>query len=290
MMERQPTLWDNVPLENGYRYLSNLEFDKAVEQFNLALQFSLNDSEQIKELIEACQFWKPLITISVNNLTSDFYSEFLDEFCCFPFKSYMNGLKVALLVYFADLLKKVTGPKLPLVRDTLDQFLILREYQNAEDLVSHYLGHSIKTESKEYELLYLLGQVQWLSGNKIDASRNFAIALIHYPEQNLISRIPSGDLKEIIDSHGCEMAPAIGCIRGILPMMPVREQLTYLDTKHEKAIIAYRILKKAHHAQIKKDMESCVRYRKELKQEFPELFELYFKSLNQRKIFQRHNS
>lgn len=251
----------------------------------MALQFSLNDSEQIKELIEACQFWKPLITISVNNLTSDFYSEFLDEFCCFPFKSYMNGLKVALLVYFADLLKKVTGLKIPLVRDTLDQFLILREYQKAEDLLSHYLSNSKKSSSEEYGLLYLLGQAQWLNENKVEASRNFSIALIHYPVQNLISRIPSGDLKEIIDSHGCEMAPAIGWIRGILPMIPEREQVTYLSTKHKKGIMAYRLLRKAHQAQIKKDMKSCVRYRKELKQEYPELFAEYFKLLNQRKIF-----
>lgn len=287
MPVHQLSLWDNEALETGYRCLNALEWEAAIRQFNKALQGGIGEIGSVQKLIAASHYWKERIQHAPGPEThSDATASFsqhiaglLADYSRYSFTPQMAGFKKALLGHIVDLLHHETDMDLNDMETAFDLLLGMDDFQTAEDLISH----GIKKHPKKRLLLYFLAQAQWLNDNRSDANNNYVRLLFYHPDKIMDNRIENKKLKELIHSCGPAMAPAYGWVRNVLPFVPPADEIPACDEEHHKAIKCYRLLWEANRSMNNNDMQSCIQYRKQLKELTPALYDEYFNLLKQRK-------
>jgi len=285
MPVRQPSLWDNVALETGFRCLVALKLDEAASQFNEALKSATGNRESIYAGLAACQYWQTRIQQLEELATppgntesrSGYMTELLEDYTSYPFTPMIRKFKKALLNYFAGQINQTTD--MNNLETAFDLLLAVNEYQKAATFVSEF----IMEYPEMYWLLYLLAQAQWLHGNKTEALGNYARALLYYPDTSLENRIESGPLKNLIHLCGLSMAPAFGWARNILPLVVFTDIVKPADKQHEHAIKSYQLMQQAEESLKNNDKASSIHFRKQLKEFAPDLYEAYFNLLKQRK-------
>ncbi len=107
---------------------------------------------------------------------------------------------------------------------------------------------------------------------------------MRYPDKSFIDRVENKKLQSLINSYGPAMAPAYCLLLGIVPIVPVVNNIEFIDEEHAKAIRSLHLLREANKALVNNDGVSSVNYRKQLKTENPAFYEVYFNSVKVTKI------
>ena len=218
-------------------------------------------------------------TPSGNTLSrSRYMAVLLEDFSHYPFTAGIRKFKKALLNYLADRISREADTDVKNMETTFDLLLGIDDFRKAENLVSQYK----RQFPENHGFLYLLAQAQWLNGNKVEARSNYARALLYHPDQFSARRIEPGPLKKLIESYGPAMAPAYGWLRNILPSIPLTGKVKTEGIEHGRAIMCYRLMQQADESLKNNDTKSRIQFRKQLKEQSPELYEEYFGLLNRR--------
>jgi hypothetical protein len=276
MSVSQPSLWDNVSLENGYRLFSALALPEAIKEFNGALHLGKEDQEAIHAAIAACKYWQTRIQPSTDTTASAGTGasprSILGDYIQYPFTPKMTAFRKALLRHISDLLRDAGDLDFKTTEIVFDQLLGTRDYEKAKELIAQSIGR----HPEAHQLPYLLAQAHWLSGDKPQAGRRYALALLHHPYEAPVNRIEPEGLKEIIQTFGRVKAAAYGWIHDILPLIPVTDDLKVLDEEHRQALESYALLLEVQKSLSGGDKKESIRSRKKLKRKDAVLFEAYF--------------
>lgn len=276
MAFEQLSIWDNSLLEQGYRSLSALRFSEAALQFREALKAS-NDRKTLEEALAACEFWRLKIPVQPNTQTDA--GLIVQDFVRYPFSGSLLGLRRALLLHIAETAGNTKQISLPLLETIFDLLLALPDLPAAMQLVRQ----AISWYPGEKYLLYSLGQVLWRNNNKSEAKVNYIRACLLHPDGRYCKRIEIEAAKIPARQHGVAWIPAYGWIHGFLPLISLPEAVSAVDEVHQQAVDVYRLLYLSEEAARKKDLKSCIRCRKEIKDIKPDLYETYFRLLRRRK-------
>ncbi len=282
----QPSLWDNVALENGYRLLSDLRLKEAIDEFNLAMKSPIGEEESIASALETCRYWQerlldPLIpgsdksSLKPNNPST---RGILDSFTAYPFDSKMKGFKNNLLGYITDLFQVQCAWDPNQFETLFDLLLKLEMYPKAESFASHY----VEQMPKDIGLLYFLGQAQCLNRNHSQACRNYGRAMLFHPDRNLEHRIVHEGLSSLVQAHGLEKAAVYGRLYDILPYLSLTDGPKIWDERHGHAIQCYELVQKLSDTQYNNEHKANIQYRKQLKEIAPDIFEVYMLRLGHR--------
>lgn len=275
----QPTLWDNLALESGYRFLAELDFEEAAIQFEEAFN-GPGDKQPVSKAIASVQYWKPRVdTLSLHNIAPDTIKSLSDDFISYHFTAQLTGFKKALLIRLVDVMMNENCLGLREMEMIFDELLKVNEFQKAACLIERVM--EIHPE-KQY-LFYFLAQALWLNGDSARAYGNYIKALLYYPDEAFINRIENEKLKALARSCGMVMTPAYAWLREAMPFITPANDITPFNEAHQHAVTAYYLLQQSEESLKRNDLKSSVRYRKELKKISPELYEEYFALLRQRK-------
>ncbi len=285
MSRYQPSLWDNVALENGYKALSDFNLKEAVVQFKEALLSADGNRDSIQTTIDTCLYWQKLLnsttevsaTGSLSEYDNQFVSKVLKAYIKYPFDSRMTGLKKKILGHLARIFQEKFALDLNTFETIFDLLLDLKLYPDSENLASHY----VRQLPKEYFLLYFLAQAQWFNKNKSQACGNYASALLYYPDPRLKNRIMHEQLQKIVRTYGMEMAPVFGRFHEILPFVPIGDDVHPLNLIHQNALQSYPLVQKLLNSGSRHD-KANIHYRMQLKEQAPILFEAFMHRLKRR--------
>lgn len=282
----EPSLWDNIALEMGCSSLGELMFDEALNQFNKALQFPLEKRDFILANIAACEYWqsrikfpKDLLSLNLQD-RQQYMSDFLKDYLSYPFVPGMTEFKKSLLAHLADHIKDAPGIDFNSIESIFDLLLGLGDFLKAKNFI---LGIYQNTPGN-YSLLYLVAQAQWFSGSKGEANKSYGLALLYHPSTELAARIENSQLKQLVVSHGAAISPAFAWIQGILPKLPLENEIPILGKEHLRAVESYKLLQQAQFALKNQDWASCIDNRKQLKEKSLTLYEAYFEVLKSKKL------
>ncbi|MEO8960851.1 MAG: hypothetical protein ABI325_03155 [Ginsengibacter sp.] len=279
MPSQQLSFWDNEALETGYRLLADLKMGDAERQFKKALEAGIGETDSVKKLLEACEYWQIRLKYSPENNDANSSSEQIDSlltaFVHYPFSRQMNAFKKALLSRIVSLLYAEEAMDLKNMETAFDLLLAMDDFQNAEKLVSQ----SISQHPGKLLLLYLLAQVQWISGNRSEANNNYAALLLYHPDRIEFYRIENEKLQELIQTYGAAMTPAYGWLHNVLPLVSLPEEIEIQNDEHCNALECYRLLLGSNKALLNNERNLSAQYRRELKTLAPDLFGEYFKWL-----------
>lgn len=283
----QPSLWDNVALENGYRLLSDLKLKEAIAEFNLAMQSPIGEEESIAPALETCRYWQERLRDPFDSGTGKdslrpndpSIQGILDTFMAYPFDSRMKGFKKNLLGHITDAFQLHCTWD-PNQFETIFDLLLKHEmFPKAESFASHYVGQ----RPKDVGLLYFLAQAQCLNSNHSQACHNYARAMIFNPDRNLEHRIVHGQLRSLVRAHGLEKAGVYGRLYDILPHLYLEDGPEIGDGRHEHAIQCYGLVQKLSDTRYNNEYKANIQYRKQLKEMAPDIFEVYMLRLEHRK-------
>ncbi len=276
--------WPTSIMGEGYRRMADFRFEEAEEFFDAVRHSGQGEEEEIEKALHACNYWQALIEKNKTNPGVHPLSKLYEEFCQYPFgnNSGLHQLKEALLEYFAERL--ISEDRFYIHENgtqnntAADLLMKLRQYKKAEKITLH----RIEERPDDIQLRYLLAQIQWLNSQKGEAKKSYAKALLSNPCRAPFHRILYQSLHSLIEDVGAEMAPAYGWVQGVLPLVPLDENLDACSELHQRALKCYRLLWSADRSLRNKNIDACVKYRKKLNAEDPELYEEYFALLNSR--------
>lgn len=279
----QPSLWDNVALENGYRNLNELQLSPAIAEFSEALRMDMGLGDGIRHGIATAEYWRERIgeTVPQAAVTKKAlrpYGQLVEDFGSYPFDDKMQVFKKNLLARITEVMLEAGHLHRDEAERAFDLLLECKAYDKATEVIAALeLQHP-----GEPDWVYMEAQVLWLGGDKPQASHLMAKALLLNPGSLAISRIGHPGVKEIIERHGAEKAPAYGWLQEVLPLVPVPDELVMLHETHQQAVFAYNALRSAHIFLKNGDSKSCIRYRKTLKQLDPALYDAYLPQASRR--------
>ena len=270
--------WVTTVMSEGYRCMAEFRFDEAEEYFKEVQESDQEDEGEVNKAKMACSLWRRLLVQHRQNSdefpTEALYKELLD----FKFENVpgLHQLKKALLEYITKCF--ISDHRYYIYEDitVADLLMELREYEKAEQLIIYWYEH----HPDDAQIQYSLAQIQWLNKQKGEAKKNYARALLYDPCRVPFHRILYPQLKNLIEDVGAEIAPAYGWVRGVLPMVSVRQKITYCSDAHRWAENCYQLFLRADKALKKNDMDVCVEVRKKIKAEAPKLYNEYFALLS----------
>src|SRR5690606_14494941 len=144
-------------------------------------------------------------------------------------------------------------------------------YPKAEGFAALY----VEQRPTDHGLLYFLAQAQCLNRNHSQACRNYARALLFYPDRNLEHRIVHEQLSSMVKAHGLEKAAIYGRLYDILPYLSLEDGPEIRNGRHESAVQCYQLIQELNDSQFNNDQGANIQYRKQLKEIAPDIFEVY---------------
>lgn len=267
----QPSLWDNVSLENGYRKLAELQLTAAIREFDAALGMEMGQGDAIRHGIRTAAFWRERIGEGGAHAAGAPYWQWLEDFASYGFDGRMLAFKKRLLSHIVAGMLEAGAPGTEEGKCAFDLLLGCGCYDQAQQLAAGFRERFPEVA----DWYYMEAQAWWRSKDKAEAGRLQAAALLLDPGSLEVSRIENPVLRELIGRHGTEYAPAYGWIQGALPLVSLPEALVICHERHEQAILAYDAMRSAHLFLKSDDRGTYIRFRKALKELDPELFGHY---------------
>lgn len=272
-------------LAEGYRCLAAFKIREAEQYFNDVLDRKgaypdTIEKEEARRALEVCKDWQPLVLQNNQGKPSflghsdEIYKKFSDyDFANLSgIRQFQNALHRAMTNrmletghFYIDKENKTSA----------DLLMELGRYEKAEELVLLQM----ERDPEDNHLYYCLAEIQWKNYKQGEAKKNYARGLLYDPCRLPYGRLVYKKLSDLIDTEGPEMAPAFGWVRGILPLVYLRNDLDCCSNQHRHAVDCYRLLWSADKALQKRNMDACIEYRKELKAKAPSLYDEYFSLL-----------
>lgn len=279
----QPSLWDNVALENGYRKLNELKFGAALREFSEAFQMDMGRGDAIRQAIATAEYWGERMgedapAEGAAKILARSTAQLLEDLASYRFDDKMQRLRQGLLLWITDEMLREGELAAGAGERAFDLLLECKAYDKAKAVVA-VLQSEIPGKT---EWLYMEAQVLWRAGEKPAATHLVARALLSDPGSLAISRIEHPGVKEMIATHGAEKTPAYGWVHEILPLVELPDELVILHEAHEQALLAYDALRSAHLCLKNGDERSSVSYRKNLKELDHALFDAYMPQARRR--------
>lgn len=272
---------ETMILAEGYRSLASFSFKEARRYFNVVLEAEpeSGNREEARRALTLCTDWQRIVSQNHNGELLPFeeidilriYKQFrIYEFENTPGeRQFQQALLRAIKEQMLEAGLFYTGQPDETVADLMTE---LGLYKKAETVVLEQM----KRRPGDHRLFYCLAQTQWQIRRKGEAKKNYALGLLHDPCGLPLNRIVYTDLKKLIQTEGPEMAPAFGWVRGILPLVPLQDEVPFCGPAHRRAVNCYRLLWQADKAVRNRNIDASVEYRKKLKAEAPGLYEEYF--------------
>ncbi len=263
----------------GYGKLSAFSFDEAKKIFREIVRSYTAAEEEVYDALDLNAYWKKILLQCDVGPISETGPVLYNEVDRYPFKESwgMQLFRASLIDYLIKRMRQ-SGIFYLTEEVCLSDLLLERErYEAAELTLKKHLE-----EEGHQPLRYRLAQVQWRTGNQKEANKNVVLAFLHDPVNLPFTRIENEETRQLVRMYGGEMAPAYGWIEGKLPLIRIPDSILPLSERHARAVSCYRLLRSAEKAVRKKEMEKCVYYRKQLKEEAPELYDAYFRLLEKR--------
>ncbi|CAN5453964.1 hypothetical protein BH23BAC3_BH23BAC3_24260 [soil metagenome] len=269
---------ETMILTEGYRNLEAFRFEEAKRYFNDVLETEPESvvHEAASRGLKLCSDWQPLVSRNNNSelsLSVDI-SRLYNLFRNYDFANIAGEqqFQEALFLTITELMLEkgrfYTGEGNETIADLLCK---LGRHRKAEEVVLEQM--EMQPEDHHF---YYLAQIQWQFRKRGEAKKNYTLGLLHNPCGLPLKRVEYQNLKNLIQTEGPEMAPAFGWVRGILPMVPLHDDVNICSAAHRQAVDCYRLLWRADRAVRNYNMEACVEYRKKLKAEAPALYDEYF--------------
>lgn len=262
----QPTLWDAVDSQTGYRELCNFNFEEAERYFNNALSSPIEDQDFVQQALKACHFWKEELATGLKNLQVE---NFLHAFKNFSFSSQLLSFKKSLLK--AATIEFIQNEKIQNFEPLFDELLKNGLFEEGIILVSRQL----KKEPTSYHLHYYLGQCHYRMGQTYQAHENYAMALLLSPSTTWLNRIESQKLLNLIEGTDILAAYVYGVLSGTLIQLTVPKDFRPLNDDHDRYVRFYTGFQKAEKAGRINDRKKELFYRKEMLALDKKLFNQY---------------
>lgn len=277
--------WQKEKLAEGYQSLAVFRFDAAERAFREIMQNYTAVDQEVDDALHSTTHWKKVFehyeAMSGNERIPFLHHEIIH----FNFLNTwgMQRLRSALISRLVAMMREANTFYVNTQVCLADLLLELGKNNEAEEA----LIDQLTCEPDPGALgRFRLAQIQWLNGNLTEAKKNYSLALLLAPANVPLNRIESGELKDLIETHGPGMAPAYGWVSGALPLVriPTAAGESAVSETHCKALTCYRLLRKAEEAAKNNDLDACVEYRKQLKETDPDLYDRYFALLSKRRL------
>lgn len=282
MPHHQISIWDNEPLEEGYRQLSLLNFQEADRNFHEAAHGYAADTDELQSALIASRFWQSQME-DIHPTSDDFrladhLEVLLLAFQQYPFTTALKSFRKALSQYIVSLFYQTDKWKERHLFTLFNLLLEHQEYSRAEDLIQR--GMALFPEN--LSLLCLHSQVLWRS-RKVEQAKRINIQLfLHHPTAVLKNRIEDISFLTLMDKHGVYMTPAYAWLYNVAPYVPLSNNIIIQNEDHRIALECYRLIHLSDQALSNHDLQESIRCRKKLKRLAPEFYQLYYKRLNNR--------
>lgn len=273
----QISIWDNQPLEEGYKQLSVLNFQKADKHFHEAAQGYIADPDGLERAISASRFWQSQMVgfnpSSEGIVLAEHLGSLLLAFEQYPFTSALKNFRKALLHYIVSLCYHTDDWNENQLFTAFDLLLEQKEYSRAEDLIQR--GRTLFPDN--FSLPCLESQVLWRNRKIEPAQRLNMWLFLHHPAAVLINRIEDPSFLTLMDKHGIYMTPAYVRLYRSELYVPLSDDVKIQNEEHHIALECYRLIHLSDQALRQHNTQESARYRKRLKKLAPELYQAYFK-------------
>lgn len=263
--------YDIVRVSQAYEILGRFDFQGAQRIFEEVLAQNSNNSLAF-EGITLIHHWQDRLD-GLKQLDSQKSLSLWKKVKEYPFgpgngaQQLRKGIIEKLIEFFKDNPLDYFPPDLCL------GFLYLQtgDYKKAEVALRTLLHHY----SHHVKLITFLGNALWLQGRQFEARTAYTKALLLDPSAVSLEYLKDEAFIQIIDREGLGMAPHYGWIEGLLPLINIEKELS-VRTTHQKI---YSFLFHTEKARQKGDHEMMIKYRKKLKEEAKEFFDIYMEHL-----------
>ena len=267
-------------LAEGYEKLSVFDFENAESVFH-QINKTISEKESDSERGLFCTgYWKEVFERLEKMVSTENVPYLFDQIERFEFNNHwgFQKLRSSLITHLIGLMLQQDRFYVNEKIAISDLYLRIAKRQIAE----RSLTGRINTTPADTPARFRLAHLQWNQKLKGTALRNYALGLLFDPESAPAQYLMCDQTAALIKSHGTHMTPAYGWIAGILPLMQVPEAVTPVSENHRNALACYGVMREAEKASKKRDMETCVELRKELKSGWPELYQEYYKLISKR--------
>ncbi|OGR06515.1 MAG: hypothetical protein A2511_04050 [Deltaproteobacteria bacterium RIFOXYD12_FULL_50_9] len=258
--------WDIVAVSKGFDSLARLDFNQARSYFSRVLEAYPGHPEAGRGMRDL-QVWENVLRDLEGPAEESAISLFWDKIGTFHFRnseSYQNlwhSLIKHLLTLFDGRATLYTPPDLC----SGYLYLQLKDYSAAES----HLRVLVESLPENGRLHGYLADAIWMQGRQEIANTVYAKALLLTPDQVNISSIRNPQLAKIIQEYGPAIAPIIGFMEGLLPLIKQDIAPTTQEAR------TYEILWKAERARLFGIHDEMVAARADLKTIAPEIFQDY---------------
>lgn len=273
-MVTQPTLWDNQEFEEGKKYLNTLQLAKARVSFEKSRINPYVDSLITNHLIEDCSHWEELIEKSYPSMPAEErFQAIWKDFKEYRFLPGEREFRKALLQKVHSLSTwsgKLSAGDAAELCDELNKTKLSALARDTASTMLHKMPQNIQFN-------YIYAESLWRNGEKQDANRVYASALLKWPSGVIKNRIRNSNIIKMVEKYGAEMAPAYAWFEKVLPYVKLADDIVAESKPHETALKCYRLLNGLYKSAIDKQNQKNIELRKELKMLSPELFNGYIR-------------
>lgn len=267
-------------LAEGFEKLSAFEFEEAESVFHQTNKKFTDNERDVETALTCTGHWKSIFCGLEKLEVTEKVPHLFDHIERFEFNNQwgFQKLRSSLITHLIGLMQLQNLFYVNGQTAVSDLFLQIGKRQMAERSITGRINAFPDDTPARFRLAHL----QWNQKLKGSALRNYALGLLFDPESAPAQYLMCEQTAALIKSHGPHMTPAYGWIAGILPLMQVPEAVTPVSENHRNALACYGVMREAEKAAKKRDMETCVELRKELKSGWPDLYNEYYKLISKR--------
>ncbi len=262
--------WDAIKIGKGYEYLEELDFEKALNFFDEVLCAAPNNIRANRAEALA-SYWRDVF-LKLKSLEGDEALKYLwKEIKKYPFeKGY--GLKNFKATLCGKLVLLMEEDPLIFIPPDL---CVGNVYMNVNDCVraEEAFRKLLDRYPEDGRIEDWLATALFVQGKESEARMIYARHLLRNPEGINLEEMKDVELLELINETGLEMAPAVGWLRRLLPLLDTEMEAPGIEQKGGRE--AYCLLYEAEKARRSGNHSHMVERRRLLKEKFPDIFEMY---------------
>jgi hypothetical protein len=267
-------------LAEGYQKLSAFEFAEAKSVFYQINETLINKEQDVETALTCTGHWERVFNRLEKKVATEKISYLFNQIEQFEFNNEwgFQKLRASLITHLIGLMQQQNLFYVNEQTAISDLYLQIGKHKMTERSITDRINaFPFDTPAR-----FRLAQLQWNQKQKGSALRNYTLGLLIDPESAPVRYLECEQTSVLIQTHGPDMTPAYGWISGILPLLLVPETITPVSNNHRNALACYRLIRNAEKASKKKDLETCVELRKELKSGWPYVYQEYYKLISKR--------